>query len=230
MVKFVEETVAFNFLKKPPLLSIESIRDSAWDVQDYRNKSKICIIDDSDFGKKNGIENHGYNVQELGDISSIEQCANFDIIVCDIRGVGAAFESNLEGAYIIKEVRSRFPEKYIIMYSASSFSARFQPYLKVADSHLRKIDDISDWVDSLDEGAKQLLHPYCRWVRTRDILLHSGIEISKVSRLESEYVNAIKTSDPEIIKRAFQDDQIDNLKLAGLGVGIAQFIATIAIS
>lgn len=206
-------------------LCLNDLNIGRWDIHENRKKARVCVIDDNPFSHKEAIENIGYNLKEIGDIDNVSQCIDYDIIVCDIRGVGKSYKSDLEGAYIIKELRTKYPDKFIVMYSSSNFTARFQPYLKFADEHLKKTDDFNEWSDALDFGTKCLLHPVNRWERSRQVLLDSGISIHKIASLETAYVKSIRKNDSKLIDKAFKDKEIDSVDLAQLGVGIASFLA-----
>lgn len=82
-----------------------------------RRAVKIAVIDDQNFALKPALERLEYRVTELGDIDSIDQVAVFDIILCDIQGVGGKFQSPQQGAFVVKEIRRQFPEKFIVAFS-----------------------------------------------------------------------------------------------------------------
>jgi hypothetical protein len=53
---------------------------------------------------------HKIKMVELGlDIRSLDQIAHYPIIICDVNGVAKAFDSDLEGAYPVSEIRTVYP-------------------------------------------------------------------------------------------------------------------------
>jgi hypothetical protein len=66
-----------------------------------RKQVPILIIDDEEFEYLDHIKTHRFDVEYFEDIQSIESAENYEIILCDIQGVGKKFKSKFEGAHVI---------------------------------------------------------------------------------------------------------------------------------
>ena len=48
----------------------------------------IAVIDDETFAPAQNLENNGYVIEIIGDLKSISQILEYNIILCDLQGVG----------------------------------------------------------------------------------------------------------------------------------------------
>ena len=115
-----------------------------------RSDVPIVIIDDQDVPYIEDLRYNGFNVMHIKDIDQIDSIKGFEIIICDIRGIGKKFKSNFEGAHIISEIRRVYPFKIIIGYTAYTFDPTYNKYLSLADDVFKKDIDIDEWITHLD--------------------------------------------------------------------------------
>lgn len=153
-----------------------------------RKSVQILVIDDKEFPFLEILRTHNYSISKRDDLSNVRDVAEYDIILCDIRGVGKALGSRFEGAHLIKEIRTHYPQKAIIAYTAESLMAEYNDYLAHADFTLQKDIDLEQWIDSLDRAISLAADPASAWRRTRLHLLADNIPIHLVMRLEDEFV------------------------------------------
>lgn len=214
---------SFSIGKRPSLKDIE-IKESP--VVKLRQITSIAIIDDKPFAYINALTTLEYNVNELGDISDINAVASYDIIVCDIRGVGSTFGSTFGGAYLIGEIRNRFPDKYIIAFSGGQFDPTFKKFFDKCDASLKKDADIEEWTGVLDQAVSLLGSPIKRWLRARSVLIESGIDLFDVACLEIEFVKAISEKSPDELQKAFGSvgAKYDRDLLTDIGAGLGAFV------
>lgn len=158
-----------------------------------RRYLNIAVIDDEPFrDSRSAIETHGYSLHEIGDITSIDLVQSYHVVVCDVKGVGKHFGSSKEGAYLLSEIRRRFPDKYLILHSSYSLGASFHQAQRVADKWLRKGTDAEAWVSVLDEAAIVMLSAKQRWMRMRRSLIESAsVDLLTVLKLEQRYIHAV---------------------------------------
>jgi hypothetical protein len=53
---------------------------------------------------------HKIKLVELGlDIRSLDQITHYPIIIGNVNGVAKTFDSDLEGAYLVSEIRTAYP-------------------------------------------------------------------------------------------------------------------------
>jgi hypothetical protein len=59
----------------------------------------------------------------LGDPSNVDAVVPHNIILCDVQGVGHSLDSKKQGAFLIREIKAHFPDKYVIAYTGGSSRA-----------------------------------------------------------------------------------------------------------
>jgi hypothetical protein len=160
-----------------------------------RSNYRIAIIDDERVPLIEQLIPHNYNITYFEDISVIDQLNNFQIIICDIEGVGKKFGSKYGGAHLIKEIRNNDPLKYIIAFSSKSFDMSFNDFFKECDNAMEKHLDITQWTTSLDIAIKSINNPIFMWEKVRNALLKNNINLSDVSKIERAYIKSILKKD-----------------------------------
>ena len=168
-------------------------------AKERRSLISIGVIDDEPFEPKQNLENIGYHISYLGDPGTIETVQPYHIILCDLQGVGRAFDSRRQGAFLIREIKESFPEKFVVAYTGGARSLSIaRDSTHMADSFLKKDEDIGTWVERLDEIIVSLLDPYRVWQRQRSALIDREIDTLTIIKLEDAYVRSIKSrSAPE---------------------------------
>lgn len=181
---------------------ISAVRDTKKNQQlakknsEIRAAVRIVVVDDEKFTPRKNLESYGYVIAELPDITSIERVADYDIVLCDLMGVGQHFDQTLGGASLIKEIKESYPTKYIIAYTgARANAAEAKAALEYADKFLKKDVDISTWVSELDAAIDYVTDPYERWLAVRKSLLSAEIDLHHLVKLEDAYVQSILSKD-----------------------------------
>lgn len=86
-------------------------------IAELRKHVNMLVIDDNDFGPEQYLKLNGYQIHHKQDIESIKDVEPYDIILCDISGVGKKLGYEKEGAFIIREIHANYPNKRIIAYT-----------------------------------------------------------------------------------------------------------------
>ncbi|RKV83231.1 MAG: hypothetical protein D8H97_08565 [Neisseria sp.] len=158
-------------------------------INKLKELNKILIIDDNDFPPLNKLRNNNFQITKFDDISSIQIVKEFPIVVCDIQGVGKELsDSTRGGAFIIKEIRNQYPDKYIIAYSTHSYDLVLQEYTKHADIFIGKGTSVEQWSSIFEEAIRICSNPIIRWKRFRSILLEKNMELYELFQLEQKYI------------------------------------------
>jgi hypothetical protein len=157
-----------------------------------RNEVPILVIDDEDIPYLEDIRNHGFNFTRLNDIDQIESVKGFEIVLCDIRGIGKKFKSKFEGAHIISEIKKVFPYKIVIAYTAYTFDPTYNKYFNIADDVFRKDIDRDEWIEKLDNAIEMAINPITKWIKIRNFLQEQNISSVDIIKLEDEYVDMIQ--------------------------------------
>ena len=167
-------------------------------IANYRNKVKVVLIDDENFAYAEILHNHGYLVTKKNDIDDIQSLEAYDIIFCDINGIGLKLNSKLQGAYVISEIRKKYPFKYIIAYSGRTQDLSLNHYFKMADQIIKKDADSSEWVEVLDNATQKVLSPHSQWLKMRKTFFQREVPLVDILRLEDRFVAAILKKNPEM--------------------------------
>lgn len=185
--------------------------ESTSPIAKLRQSTKILIIDDDDFPLFHPLQSSGYNLSKRNgndDIKNLDDVIVYDIILCDIKGVGKNFGGNFEGAHLAKELKIKYPDKIIISYTASTHEIQYQKLLSKLDGVYPKGIGVEDWTTILDEKIKEIYNPIACWEKTRTILFEHKISTIDVAKLEHYYVKSIKTKNSSIIEKQITGDKV----------------------
>jgi len=106
---------------------------------ELRRSIKIAVIDDQPFAPEHNLKNNHFQIETFRDVQSIDQLADFPIVLCDLQGVGMQLAADLQGAYLIEELKSNHPEKSVIAFTGGSASSNIsRRAAKAADDYLKK--------------------------------------------------------------------------------------------
>lgn len=160
---------------------------------DRRSNFAIAVIDDQTFHYEQNLRANGYVIETLGDIKSIDEVSRFNIVLCDLQGVGKFLNQTGQGAFLIDEIKRKSPEKFVIAYTGGSaddaITIKAQEH---ADFFLKKDQDIDDWRDRLDYVTAQLSNPIEIWQRQRDALVDADVPTLDILKLEDAYVRSMR--------------------------------------
>lgn len=171
-----------------------------------RKNTEILIIDDEEFTYLDILRKHEYNLTEKTDLSDLKDAEAYTIILCDVAGVGKFLGSRYGGAYLIKQLKEKYPTKIIIAYSANNYNAEYQKYLDYADGIVPKGSYSSeDWASLLDKLLMDSVDPVINWKKARKELLDAGVATIDIAKYESDYVKAVKNNKFESFKKLYQN-------------------------
>lgn len=182
--------------------SIHELRDDARNMRSSKPQNKlrstvrIAVVDDEKFLPFANLHSYGYNITELPDLKSISDIEAYDIVLCDLMGVGVHFDKSIGGASIISEIKKNYPTKFVVAYSgARANSTEAVAARDFADEFIKKDADISKWVERLDEMINTVVDPYEMWLVARQGLIDNEIDIRRIVELEDAYVTSIRNRD-----------------------------------
>ncbi len=156
-----------------------------------RNQIPMIIIDDNKFEYQEILRHHEFNIKHVEDIDAINFVNDYEVILCDINGVGKKFGSRFDGAHLIAEIRKKYPFKYIIAYTGHTHDPSYTKYLKNADMVINKDISMEEWIEELDAAINNTINPILKWTKIRAYLIENEVELELVAKLEDEYVRAI---------------------------------------
>lgn len=183
------------FFKEPPPRSVNDIEANvALKITQIgrlrlRDSVRIAVVDDQHFSAETNLRNNGFKIETFKDLNSVQSLENYSIILCDLQGVGSALNPDLQGAHLIRELKTHYPEKYVVAYTAggknSLMSKTAQDH---ADTFLRKDADIDAWLEVLDGAISQVANPVLVWKQFRKRALDAGMTPAALTSLEDEFV------------------------------------------
>lgn len=161
------------------------------DTAKRRSHIDVLVIDDSSFPPKENLERNSFKITQWPDIEDLKTVEHYDLILCDIEGVGKKINPKDQGGAVIKQIKKLYPNKYIIAYSARTFGTQFNEFFTYADEVVSKDKDVSDWCDTLDSAMEEIVNPQKFWLRLRKFLSDSEIGTKDLLLLEDRYVRSM---------------------------------------
>lgn len=172
-------------------------------LSQLKRNTEILVIDDDEFVYLESLKKIEYHIEHRTDIQGLKDVAEYDIILCDIRGVGKLLRSPYEGAYLVKQIKEKYPNKIVISYTANDYDPKFQEYLAYADATIPKGTALEDWDAMLTKMLNELVDPVKQWEKARNALLAAGVSTVMVAQYESQYVKAVKNGDYKSLKDVY---------------------------
>ena len=180
---------------------------------DLRRSIKIAVIDDQPFAPEHNLKNNQFQIDTFTDVHKIEQIAEYPIILCDLQGVGQQLASDMQGAYLLEEIKRNYPEKAVIAFTGGSSNSNISRRAELAaDDYLRKDASIEDWRDVLDKHIRNLSDPIYVWQQLRNRLVRAEVAPIDLMKLEHAYVSMIKNGaeeTKEAIRKASDSSSAD---------------------
>ena len=182
-------------------LSEVSVLQLPNNIAELRKQVNMLVIDDNEFLPERFLLANGYQIHHKLDIDSITDVEPYDIVLCDIAGVGKKLGYSQEGAYLIREIHKHYPNKRIIAYTAYTYAPGLNQYFSMADFVAPKDFGIDDWISVLDEQIKQSINPVTQWKKIRDYLLEIDVSTITIAKIEDKYVKAVNNQSLDKLKR-----------------------------
>lgn len=183
----------------------------AIDSVSARSKVPVLIIDDEEFTYINELRNEKFLITTIKDIEDYSAVAEYPVVICDVKGVGHKFNKEKEGAYIVKELKKRYPFKQFAVYSSvSTYKLEIMNDLE-GIKRIKKDVDMDMWCSYIDEMIKLASDPIEIWKTIRNFLLSKDVPIKDVMLMESNYVD-IYINRPQDMKNFPEENSFPNLK------------------
>ena len=186
-------------------------------LAELKDKTRILFIDDRETDLVTALQNEGWRVKYMDDLDSYNNTDLIDsqIICCDINGVGIKLNVHGEGLGLVKAIKTKFPEKKIILYSAISSHDIFDDAIDLVDKKLFKDGQVHPY----DAAITELSEKSYDWDSIiKDVYFRYrsefGIELS-LTEFSDKMKGAINGSEIDINKI---------VKLTSAGVQVAQLI------
>lgn len=205
--------MAFLFWKR--FKTISDLRTADLKLKKVRRSDvKIAIIDDEPIEIMDILKSHKFNIDLIPKIESINILGEYDIIICDIHGVGEAFSKEFQGAYLVKEIYKQYPFKIIISYTGITYDARYNEYLKHAEFSLKKDVSSEDFVEKLDAAISLIQDPVHRWNKIKNYLVENDVPTYEIALIEDDFVRRLLSNQDfnDFPKKKIQKNIDSNLR------------------
>lgn len=204
--------------------SLNDLRDFINKKQNdmQRNLSKTCrilIIDDDLNEEKSNyvfdaelkyLKNQlGFDITTKDDLHNLRDAEGYDIIICDIDGVGLKLGGN-NGIWLLNEINKEYPDKILVLYTNYNQEIRklnridnaaFEKWDKgeLVDNYINNGQD--GFADKIKTTINYFADPARRWQKLRNKMLNTEVSIHEVAMLESYFVKSIVKNDKNIFDK-----------------------------
>lgn len=130
------------------------------DIEKLRKSTTILFIDDdTKFKVVKILVNEGWiNTKSITDLKSYndEVIKNSDIVFVDVQGVGRILDCKDEGLGLALNIKSRYSEKKVVIYSAIQTHNVFHDVIQKADFLLSKDAEPYEFISLIERFSKEL--------------------------------------------------------------------------
>ena len=128
-------------------------------VEELRKRTQILFVDDEPLDSiLESIRLSGWNVRQVQEIQSIyaDEVKNSDIIFVDYKNVGKTLTPSEEGIGLLKYLRQKYPNKYLIFFSGYAGFVPGHEVHGIADGWIQKNADPYIYVERIESAAKKI--------------------------------------------------------------------------
>jgi len=169
------------------------------------SKLKVAVIDDSDFPWTQTLESKGHSVNIFSDYHKTStktarkklqayNLSGFDIIFCDIEGVGATAYPGSEGVGVIQDIRELNPLHVIVAFTGSParlLDPKTGKNLTAVDAVFQRDWGVDDFLLNFNSIMKIFIEPKQRWKFIRARLVHLDFNESKIRLAQQAFTQNV---------------------------------------
>lgn len=196
--------------------------------QQLRERVKFLIVDDEPFVYLEQIRQAKFNITQVSDVQDLNAVSEYDVVICDINGVGHCFESEYGGAFLVSQLKNIYPYKQYAVYSGKSDYSPTMSELLQGVTSIKKDFSIDQWISYLDQYAENVANPILVWGNIRDMLYKKNVSSFVVTMLEDEYVRAVRNRTIDV--HNFPSDKLKKELVQDVKSLIQSFISNLFIT
>lgn len=193
-------------------------------VDEIRKRTRILVVDDSEFYYLPLFQNDGYTIEKWNDVVDLQklEAGYYDLLLLDIQGVGSA-QSQDQGLGILRHLRKTAPAQIIVAYSNADWSLKYKPFFDLADAVLAKNSDYVDFKRTVDDLLKQ---KFSLGFYVDRIAKLGGSYVGDPSKLRIIAEKAILRGKPQLLEGFLRENHADTetitliLEIAQVAIGI----------
>lgn len=175
-----------------------------------RESIRVCIIDDEKY-PLDGFKKLGYkNVSVHEKAGDLADYSEYQIILCDIRGVGTEYSNNEEGLAFAKQLKKMYPLTEIYIFTGQNV----QNFGKTDGIEvIKKPKSSAQLASYFDSSLKRLCNPIFLWQKISSYLIENNIKPKDQVIIEDNFVEAVKHGKQfslnNVSKTAIQQTNLD---------------------
>lgn len=167
-----------------------------------RNKVKICFIDDEGYSSLDKLTALGYkNITVKYEFNDLEEFSDFDVIFCDIQGIGKNIYPKYQGYDVAVELKKKFPSCIVFIYTGKDLSQ--YPPLPNGIKYISKQTTMKDIVAILDNSCEYLWNPIVAWKMIENDLRSKNTPNKYIAYLEDRFFTSIANNRNEVSESYF---------------------------
>jgi hypothetical protein len=148
-----------NNPRKFVINSINNVNETNKKLVTHQNKVdlQILFIDDEKFKTVDNLKSAGYiNTKTIKDVTNLDcsDVKNANVIFVDINGVGEKLFPTDKGLGLAEALKRKYPQKYVVIYSAQEHGDRFHKALKIVDYTLSKNAEPYEFINVIENCMK----------------------------------------------------------------------------
>lgn len=185
-------------------------RRSDCDLKPQRDKVNICVIDDEGFPLSDRLRKLGYiHIDIKYNFIDISEYCDYDIILCDLDGVGKVFDPKKQGLAIIEQIKINYPSKKVFVYSGKTLEGygELPKDVLYIPKHLNP-NEISQ---ILDTNCSYLWDPVEAWDYIYKRLIESKISAKVIAVIEDRFAESIIKKDNLFEKKQINYKEIKDI-------------------
>ena len=156
-----------------------------------REEYRIVVIDDEGFNTTVLAKYNYDNVTVHEAFEGIPAYSKFDVILCDIQGIGDNVQSKHGGVEVAIQLKKQYPQKIITLFSGKEKSNIKLNY-DILDGFIDKSLSGSELVSKIDEMILDRVNPVLIWDRLEDELRLSQVKNKEIAILEDIYCKSLE--------------------------------------
>lgn len=183
-----------------------------------RDMINLCVIDDEGFEKDSMLKLKFNRIRVMDKFNNLDDFEPYNVILCDIKGVGNELDGKLEGIALAKEIKKIYPEKIVIQYSGQSVHD-YDPYFykdMSIDGFIDKNLSTQKLVDELDKKCCMLWDPCEAWNYIEKNLRRMGIYNKNIAYFEHLFVKSLEKKKNYLLNKKY-DVNLKTIKTIALG-------------
>lgn len=198
--------------------------------KDLRERIRFLIIDDEPFVYLEKLRNAKFNVTQIPDITDLHAIAEYNVVICDINGVGNTFSSEYGGAFVLSQMKQLYPDKQYAYYSGKPiYTTRMMALLGNITS-ITKDAEIDQWTSYFDKFIENSANPRFAWKQMKELCVANDVATFSIARMEDEYVRVIKKNPALLSQIHYEDYQIKDELQTLLKSIISNLIASLVVA